>query len=87
MKLWVDAKREPDPDWVWAKTDHCAIVMLKGGNVDRVSFAPDQRKLVAPVVDWMIENNVHPARRDVHKRSDGVKFPRGFLKINRVAAL
>lgn len=86
MKLWVDAKREPEPQWVWAKTAHCAIVMLRGGNVERISFAPDQRKIVAPVVDWMIENNVHPSRT-THKRSDGVKFPRGMLQITRVAAL
>lgn len=87
MKLWVDGKREPEVDWVWARTAHCAIVMLRGGNVERISFSPDQRKLVGEVVDWMIENNVHPAKREVHSRNDGVKHPRGFLKLNRVAAL
>lgn len=86
MKLWVDAKREPEVCWVWAKTAHCAIVMLKGGCVEKISFAPDQRKLVAPVVDWMIANDVHPDRQ-IHKRTDGVKHPRRLLKLDRVTAL
>lgn len=86
MKLWLDAKREPEVDWVWAKTSHLAIVLLRGGNVEKISFAPDQRKLVAPVVDWMIEHDVHPERQ-THKRDGGVRHPRGLLKLNRVAAL
>lgn len=88
MKVWLDAKREPDPDWVWCKAECSAIAMLKGGNVEYISFAPDQRKLVAAVTDWMIENDVHPERREIHKRTDGVKSPRGVLQmINRAAAL
>ena len=87
MKLWVDAKREPEVDWVWCRTEASAIAMLRGGNVERISFSPDQRKLVAAVVDWMIENEIHPERREVHNRGDGVKHPRGLLKLNRVAAL
>lgn len=86
MKLWVDAKREPEVCWVWAKTSHCAITMLRGGCVEKISLAPDQRKLVAPVVDWMIDNDVHPDRQ-THKRTEGVKYPRGLLKLDRVAAL
>jgi hypothetical protein len=86
MKLWLDAKREPEVNWVWAKTAHCAIVMLRGGCVDRISFAPDQRKIVAPVVDWMIENNIHPTRT-THRRGDGVKESRGFLQVISRAAL
>ena len=85
MKLWLDAKREPEPQWVWAKTAHCAIVMLKGGCVDKISFAPDQRAIVAPVVDWMIDNDVHP-HRATHKRGDGVGEPRGFLQVISRAA-
>ena len=86
MKLWVDAKREPEVDWVWAKTSHCAIAMLKGGCVERISFAPDQRKLISPVVDWMMGNDVHP-RRQVHKRTDGVCYPRGMLRVAGAALL
>jgi hypothetical protein len=74
VKLWLDAHREPDVNWVWAKTAHCAIVLLRGGCVEAISFAPDQRDLVAPVVDWMIENEVHPARA-VHATTAGVKRP------------
>lgn len=74
MKLWLDAKREPSVDWVWAKTPELAIILLKGGNVERISFAPDQRRIVRPVVKWMIANDVHPTRR-THKRTDGVKRP------------
>lgn len=86
MNLWLDDKREPDPRWVWAKTSHCAIVMLTGGNVDKISFAPDQLELVAPVVDWMLANNVHPSRA-IHPRSGGVKSSRGLLVCRAVAAL
>ena len=88
MKLWLDAKREPDPDWVWCKAECSAIAMLKGGCVDHISFAPDQRKLVSAVTDWMIVNDVHPRRREVHRRNDGVKVPRAMLQImNRAASL
>lgn len=86
MKLWVDPKREPDVRWVWAKTAHCAITLLKGGCVDLISFAPDQNKVVNEVVDWMIANDVHP-KRATHQRSDGVREPRGFLQIITRAAL
>lgn len=71
MKLWLDEKREPSVDWVWARTAHCAITMLRGGCVERISFAPDQRSVVKPVVEWMIANDVHPGRQ-THKRTDGV---------------
>lgn len=72
MRLWLDAHREPDVRWVWSKTVGGAITMLAGGCVEKISFAPDQRDLVAPVVDWMIENEVHPART-VHTHTAGVK--------------
>jgi hypothetical protein len=87
MKLWLDTTREPEPNWVWAKTAHCAIVMLTGGCVERISFAPDQAAIVTPVLDWMLANN-SPARRSVHKHDGGVKQSRGFLKImSQVASL
>lgn len=80
----MDAKRQPDVDWVWAKTAHCAIVMLRGGCVEKISFAPDQRRVVSPVVDWMIDNDVHPDRT-VHDRTAGVKpqprLPRRFRSL------
>lgn len=62
MKLFLDSHREPEPTWVWAKTAHCAITFLRGGNVDLISFAPDQAKTVEEVTTWMIENCVHPQR-------------------------
>lgn len=87
MKLWLDAKREPDVNWVWAKTSHLAITLLKGGCVERISFAPDQRKMVNEVVNWMIANDVHP-KRGIHKRTDGAKVSRPLLQmINKAAAL
>ena len=86
MKLWLDAKREPEVDWVWAKTAHCAIVMLRGGCVDKISFAPDQRRMINEVLDWMIEHESR-ADRAVHARTDGVKNPRGLLKLRRAASL
>lgn len=86
MKLWVDAKREPEVCWVWARTAHCAIVMLGGGCVEKISLAPDQRRLVGPVVEWMIDNDVHPDRQ-THKRTDGVRKPRGMLRLDRAAVL
>lgn len=86
MKLWLDSRREPEVDWVWAKTAHCAVVFLRGGNVERISFAPDQRELVSEVVDWMIDHEVHPARRSVHRHDGGVKYPRGFLKLRRAVS-
>jgi hypothetical protein len=72
MKLWIDAHREPEVDWVWSRALPSAIAFLRGGCVERISFAPDQRDLVGPVVDWMIENEVHPQRRGVHNRKSGV---------------
>lgn len=72
MKIWVDAKRQPEPNWVWAKMPCSAIALLSGGNVEHISFAPDQRKLVKEVVEWMVVNNVHPRIREVHKRNAGV---------------
>lgn len=81
MKLWLDAHREPDVDWVWAKTAHCAIVMLRGGCVDKISLAPDQRPMINEVLDWMIANDAR-ALRTVHKTGDGVRYPRGLLRVN-----
>lgn len=72
MKLWLDTKREPDVSWVWSRTAHGAITMLKGGCVEMISFAPDQHKMVNEVVDWMIEND-SPARRSVHGKRAGVR--------------
>lgn len=81
MKLWVDADRPPDVDWVWSKTTQGAITMLKGGCVERISFAPDQPDLVEPVLDWMISNESE-AKRAVHPRSARAK---NFHKLLRSA--
>lgn len=86
MKLWLDDTREPEVCWVWARTARCAITLLRGGNVEHISFAPDRRGLVSEVVDWMIENEVHPERRTVHRRDGGAKKPRAFLQIRRQAS-
>lgn len=80
MKLWLDAKREPDVDWVWSKTAHGAIVMLRGGCVEKISFAPDQREMINEVLDWMIENESR-ADRTIHPRNGGVKYSRGLVKV------
>ena len=82
MKLFLDAKRQPDVDWVWSRTAHGAITMLKGGCVEKISFAPDQPNLVEPVLDWMIEND-SPADRAIHKVTAKPKF---FRKLFRSAA-
>ena len=79
MKLWIDENRQPDVDWVWSKTSHGAITMLRGGCVEKVSFAPDQPGLVEPVLDWMIGND-SPARTAVH--SSGAKAAK-FRKLLR----
>lgn len=87
MKLWVDAEREPDVDWVWSKTEASAIAFLKGGNVELISLAPDQPELVGLVTDWMNDNDAHP-EREAHDTTGGVKNPRGFLQlISRAASL
>lgn len=78
MRVWLDADREPDVSWVWARTAHTAVTLLRGGNVERISFAPDQQKMVDVVLDWMIDND-SPAGRAVHKHDDGVRFPRGLV--------
>lgn len=80
MKLWLDADREPEVDWVWARTAHCAIVMLRGGCVERISLAPDQRAMVNEVLDWMIahQSDAHPT---THRPGDGVRYPRGLLVV------
>lgn len=82
MKLWLDSRREPEVDWVWSRTAQGAITFLRGGCVDRISFAPDQGDAVEAVVDWMIDNDVHP-RRGTHDHDGGVRLPRGFLRIPR----
>lgn len=83
MKVWLDAHREPEVDWVWSRTVQGAIIMLRGGCVERISFAPDQRRdLINPVVDWMIEHG-SAARRSVHRPDGGVRRPRGFLQLKR----
>jgi hypothetical protein len=76
MKLWLDSDREPEVDWVWSRAAVSAIAFLRGGCVERISFAPDQRELVSTVVDWMIENEVHPDRREVHDSRSGARRPR-----------
>lgn len=73
-------------DWVWTRTAGGAIAMLKGGNVERISFAPDQRKLVTDVVDWMIAHEIHPHRREIHPRNAKVKNRRPMLVSRRVAS-
>lgn len=83
MKLWVDAKREPEVDWVWAKLATTAITMLRGGCVEQVSFAPDQSKMVAEVKAWMLANGVNPPH-GAHRRGDGVRFARGMLQCRAV---
>jgi hypothetical protein len=75
MKLWLDAHREPDVDWVWAKTAHCAIVLLGGGCVERISLAPDQPTVTSPVTDWMIDTE-SPSRCSTHTTKCGVKKSR-----------
>ena len=80
MKLWLDASREPEVDWVWAKTAHTAIVLLRGGCVDKISFPPDQHDTVAPVLDWMMRN-ASRAKTGMHKHGDGVRYPRGLLRV------
>lgn len=80
MKIWLDAHREPDVCWVWAKTAHCAITLLRGSCAEKISFAPDQARLVAEVLDWMIEHG-HRADRAVHKPNGGVRYPRGLLRV------
>jgi hypothetical protein len=81
VKLWLDAKREPEVSWVWAKTAHCAIAMLRGGCVERVSFAPDQHPMVEEVLEWMIENESR-ADRSVHRSGDGARRPRGLIQVS-----
>jgi hypothetical protein len=80
MKIWLDADRQPDVDWVWPKTVGCAIVLLSGGCVEKISFAPDQPDLVEPVVDWMIRHD-SPARRAVHKPTAQARKPRHLLVV------
>jgi len=86
MKLWLDAKRVPDYDWVWATTPACAIVLLRGGCVDKISFAPDQKKIVSPVVEWMIKNDIHPERQ-VHRRTEGKRKPPSLVRLVMRAAM
>lgn len=80
MKVWLDSRRQPDVDWVWSKTSHGAIVMLSGGCVEKISFAPDQPHLVEPVVDWMIEND-STSRRAMHKTGARAKKHRNLIRI------
>jgi len=75
MKVWLDAKLEPEVQWVWAKTAHCALTLLKGGCVERISLAPDQSELTAEVTDWMIASD-SPAHCTVHPVDGGVKVSR-----------
>ena len=82
MKLWLDAKREPEVDWVWSRTAQGAITMLRGGCVEKISFAPDQSKMINEVLDWMIENESRAAR-SIHPLKGGVLHPRGFLRLNK----
>lgn len=81
MKLWLDHQREPDVDWVWSRTVEGAITMLRGGCVEKISFAPDQKVLVAPVVEWMMEND-STARCATHSRTGGARQPREVLKVD-----
>ena len=60
MKLFLDANREPGPEWVWAKTAHCAITFLKGGNVEEISLPPDQTPLSEEVSQWMLDDQCYP---------------------------
>jgi hypothetical protein len=75
VKLWLDAHREPELDWVWAKTAHCALVLLGGGCVEKISLAPDQPSVTGPVTDWMI-NTGSPSRCTTHTTGCGVKKSR-----------
>lgn len=79
MKVWLDKKRQPDVDWVWSKTVEGALTMLRGGCVEKISFAPDQPDLVAPVVDWMIKNEYDP-KRAVHSVTAKAKKYRKLLR-------
>lgn len=72
MRLWVDARREPEVCWVWCRTAGSAIVMLRGGCVERLSLPPDQRDLTATVRDWLIRHGSE-LEPETHSRSAGVR--------------
>jgi hypothetical protein len=80
MKVWLDSRRQPDVDWVWSQTSTGAVILLRGGCVEKISFAPDQPDLVEPVVDWMIENGVTTGRA-THKTTARAKKHRKLLQI------
>lgn len=84
MKIWLDATRQPDVDWVWSKTVGGAITMLSGGCVEKISFAPDQPDLVEPVLDWMIERE-STSRRAVHPTTAKAKNYRKLIRCPRQA--
>lgn len=79
MKLWIDGTRQPDVDWVWSRTSAGAIAMLRGGCVEKISFAPDQPDLVEPVLDWMIGTDTD-VRRTMHKPTAKAKRHRPLLR-------
>ncbi len=80
MKVWVDSLRSPEVDWVWSKMPVSAIRMLAGGCVEKISLAPDQPELTEPVTEWMDSHDVRPVMT-IHGPTDGVRSPRGLLKV------
>lgn len=80
MKVWVDSHREPEVDWAWSKMPVSATRMLAGGCVEKISLAPDQPELTGPVTEWMDSHDVHPITT-THGSTDGVRFPRGLMKV------
>jgi hypothetical protein len=75
VKLWVDDLRDPPKGWWWAQTSAAAIDALWmnhpdtiGGRFEEISLDHDLGgdDTTRPVVLWMIENNVWPAKIRVH---------------------
>jgi hypothetical protein len=76
-RLWVDDLREPPDDtWIWSKTSTNTIdtLMLSApGEITEISLDHDLggEDTARPVVLWMCENNVWPARVHVHTANPG----------------
>ena len=41
MKLWLDDRRQPPPDWVWVTTPEETIALLETGEVEELSLDHD----------------------------------------------
>lgn len=71
MKVWVDNRRVPPPDWVWSWTPGGALAMLRTGLVECISLPPDQQQTSFEVVDWMADH-CWPSSVLMHSRSSGI---------------